>query len=83
MAVAALVCALGARRPAVPAAQRTRDISLQDARAILGVGPRAEPDEIRAAHRRLIRTVHPDRGGTGGLAAQLNAARDRLLAEAA
>jgi hypothetical protein len=28
---------------------------------------------------RLMRSVHPDKGGTSGLAAQLNAARDRLL----
>jgi len=26
-----------------------------------------------------MRLAHPDKGGTSGLAAQLNAARDRLL----
>jgi hypothetical protein len=26
-----------------------------------------------------MRMAHPDKGGTSGLAAQLNAARDRLL----
>ena len=35
--------------------------------------------EIQAAYTRLMRAVHPDKGGTAGLAAQLNAARDRLL----
>ena len=30
---------------------------------------------------RLMRAVHPDKGGTAGLAAQLNAARDRLLSK--
>jgi curved DNA-binding protein CbpA len=35
--------------------------------------------DIKAAHARLIRLAHPDKGGTAGLAAQLNAARDRLL----
>ncbi|HET6970801.1 MAG TPA: molecular chaperone DnaJ, partial [Phenylobacterium sp.] len=33
----------------------------------------------QAAYARLIRAVHPDKGGTAGLAAQLNAARDRML----
>jgi hypothetical protein len=39
----------------------------------------ASKDEIQAAYARLIRLAHPDKGGTAGLAAQLNAARDRLL----
>ncbi len=50
-----------------------------EARAILGVGPSADADEIRAAHRRLIAQVHPDKGGSGELARRVNAARDRLL----
>ncbi|MBI1406957.1 MAG: molecular chaperone DnaJ [Caulobacter sp.] len=71
------VLALGARRrPAGPRASVSSD---SEARAILGVGPDADEAEIRAAHSRLIRMAHPDRGGTTGLAAQLNAARDQLL----
>lgn len=50
-----------------------------DARSILGVGPEASREEIEAAYRRLMQRAHPDRGGSAGLAAQLNAARDRLL----
>lgn len=50
-----------------------------DARAVLGVGPDAGPEEIRAAHRKLIASVHPDRGGSPELTRQVNAARDRLL----
>jgi len=61
-------------QPPTPVAQ-----SLTEARSILGVGPDATADDIRAAHARLIRLAHPDKGGTAGLAAQLNAARDRLL----
>ncbi len=57
------------------------EMSLADARSLLGVGPQATPEEIEAAYRRLMRTAHPDTGGTTGLAAQLNAARDRLLKE--
>ena len=54
-------------------------MSLEEARSILGVGPEASADEVQAAYTRLMRAVHPDKGGTSGLAAQLNAARDRLL----
>jgi hypothetical protein len=66
-----------------PAAEppQSRDMSLEEARSILGVGPDATPKEVKAAYRRLIRMAHPDKGGTTGLATQLNAARDRLLGE--
>lgn len=68
------------QRPAIPKAKRTEGgPSLTEARSILGVGPQASKAEIQAAYARLIRMAHPDKGGTAGLAAQLNAARDRLL----
>jgi len=50
-----------------------------EARAILGVGSSAGPDEIRAAHRKLVSAVHPDRGGSAELARRINMARDVLL----
>ena len=50
------------------------------ARAVLEVDRHASRDEIRAAHRRLVGLVHPDRGGSAHLAAEINAARDTLLA---
>lgn len=65
-------------RPGAGKASRDR-MSLSDARAILGVGPEATREEIQAAYARLMRMAHPDKGGTDGLASQLNAARDRLL----
>ena len=75
--------ALSTRRPpgaaAPPPQSRSGRMSLEEARAILGVAPGASPAEIRAAYMRLMRSVHPDKGGTTGLAAQLNAARDRLM----
>jgi preprotein translocase subunit Sec63 len=52
-----------------------------EARALLGVGEGASLDDIRAAHRRLIARVHPDAGGSAGLATRVNAARDALIAE--
>ena len=63
-----------------PAPVRER-MSPEEARSILGVGPDAGPEEIQAAYTRLMRRAHPDKGGTTGLASQLNAARDRLLAK--
>jgi hypothetical protein len=58
---------------------RSGRMSLGEARSILGVTDEATPEEVQAAYTRLMRLAHPDKGGTSGLAAQLNAARDRLL----
>jgi DnaJ domain len=71
--------ALVARWPRLASrAQAPETMSLDEARAILGVGPGASAAEISEAYRRQMRRVHPDQGGTSGLAAQLNAARERL-----
>lgn len=61
--------------------KRSPAVSLneREARAVLGVAPDADADAIRAAHRRLAATVHPDRGGSDELARRVNAARDVLL----
>ena len=56
-----------------------RGMSLEEARAVLGVGAGASEADIRAAYRARISAAHPDRGGTGDAAARLNAARDVLL----
>jgi DnaJ-domain-containing protein 1 len=50
-----------------------------EARAILGVDSSADADAIRAAHRRLVSAVHPDRGGSADLTRRINVARDVLL----
>lgn len=64
------------RLPAPP-----RDLRLEEARAVLGVGPGADRDEIRAAHRKLMQRVHPDLGGSADLSQRVTAARDVLLEE--
>ncbi len=62
-----------------PHAADATDDTVAEAYALLGLARDADTDAIRAAHRRLIAAVHPDRGGTEALAAKINAARDLLL----
>jgi DnaJ homolog subfamily C member 19 len=54
--------------------------SPSQARALLEIGEDAGPDEIRAAHRRLLLRVHPDAGGSAELTRRVNEARDILIA---
>jgi hypothetical protein len=80
LVVLGLWLVVSARRTGTgPGPAPTGRMSEAEARSILGVPPAADRAEILAAYSRLIRMAHPDKGGTSGLAAQLNAARDRLL----
>jgi hypothetical protein len=54
-------------------------LTLAQAYDVLGLGPGATDDEIREAHRTLLKANHPDRGGSTWLAAQINRAKDLLL----
>jgi DnaJ homolog subfamily C member 19 len=74
----------GARTSSTGGGQQTRarssgTMSKQEAYEVLGLAPGASEADIRAAHHRLMRTAHPDSGGSDWLAARINMARDILL----
>ncbi|HEV2081185.1 MAG TPA: molecular chaperone DnaJ [Brevundimonas sp.] len=77
LGVGGLWLTLASRKRDLPA--RRPDLDDAEARSLLGLPAGATPDQINAAWRRLMARAHPDQGGTEGLAARLNAARDRLL----
>ncbi len=72
------------RWPWIAAPRRSRGAPGADqARILLGLGRNATRQEVIEAHRNLISTVHPDRGGTSELVHEANLARDALLRELA
>lgn len=48
---------------------------------VLGVPKTATPEAIRAAWRTLASTAHPDKGGSDAAMAEINAAREKGLAQ--
>ena len=70
-----------ARQPPPGSAPRgpRSDMTREEALAVLGLAEGATEEEIKAAHRRLIRRTHPDAGGTADLAARINRAKDVLI----
>lgn len=57
----------------------TRSQAIFKARKLLGVPATANRSEIRAAHKRMLAMIHPDRGGTNAQVHEADAARDLLL----
>jgi hypothetical protein len=74
-------------RPAVDGdadARQSRDrrsgaMPEDEAYEILGLAKTASREDITAAHRSLMKKLHPDHGGTTRLAAQINEAKEVLM----
>ena len=54
-------------------------MTVEQALQVLGLKSDASRDEIVEAHRKLIAKLHPDKGGSDYLAAQINLAKKVLL----
>lgn len=68
-------------RLAAAGTSERRDDEMSEAEAldVLGLQPDADEAAIRAAHRRLIRLVHPDHSGSTYLSRKVSQAKDTLL----
>ncbi len=62
-----------------PPIRGKQKMSIEEAMAVLALKPGYSSEDIIAAHRRMMQKVHPDRGGSDYLAAQINQAKEVLL----
>lgn len=54
-------------------------LSTNQALSILGLAANVKEQEIKYAHRQLMKKFHPDQGGSPFIAAKINMAKDKLL----
>ncbi|WP_200887584.1 J domain-containing protein [Ehrlichia minasensis] len=54
-------------------------LSKAEALEILGLEKNASPEQINTAYHKLMKSMHPDKGGSPYFAQKLNEARDTLL----
>lgn len=65
--------------PQEPPRTSTGNMERGEALKVLGLDESARAEDIKAAHRRLMANLHPDKGGSDYLAQQINRAKDVLL----
>ncbi len=56
-------------------------MTTEEAYRFLGLEPGASAEEIKDAHRRMMKNFHPDHGGSDYIAAKLNEAKSILLGD--
>ncbi|KJV69224.1 dnaJ domain protein [Candidatus Neoehrlichia lotoris str. RAC413] len=54
-------------------------MSVNEALEILGLHSKTSNEQINIAYHKLMKSVHPDKGGSAYFAQKLNQARDTLL----
>jgi DnaJ family protein C protein 19 len=70
--------AQSARHTQPPPQRGKQTMSTEEAMEVLGLKPGYTREDVIQAHRRMMQKLHPDRGGSDYLAAQINKAKDTL-----
>lgn len=69
----------GQQQSQSPPSRGKQTMSIDEAMEVLALKHGYSSDDVVQAHRRMMQKVHPDRGGSDYLAAQINKAKDTLL----
>ncbi len=67
------------KRTAEHGKERLIEMSKMEALEVLGLKENCSQDDVKSAHKKLIKNIHPDQGGSDWLAAKINRAKDILL----